>query len=135
MRIFLISLGLLLVGTTLFAQAPYTGGAGDGYAKTGNTFVIGEPISKPPAVQIGWEEGINGSQVILWFENLADDAQVIIYDIRGKELIDRKVVARGSHQETISLVHTSTAVYLFKIILGPENTFSRKVLNPYHQSP
>jgi|GEM_PF-3836155 len=134
MKHLLLSMACLLMSNFLIAQAPYTGGAGDGYSSTGAQFIVGIPPVPPLSVDIGLEEGPDGPAAVLLFEGLTEPGEVFVYDLLGKELVTVSIAVQGSHREVIPLPETASAVYLFKITFGSEQTFTRKILNPYRRN-
>ncbi len=123
-----LGLGLALQGK---AQAPYTGGAGDGYAHAGTTVQVGEAPVTEARAELGMREEDGQWTVLLQYEGVETSVEVEVYDLRGRRLTHWTTTAQGGWEEQHPLRNWPGAVYIFRIKIDDQYEFTEKVLNPY----
>lgn len=114
------------------AQAPYTGGEGDGYARSSTSFRIGDPPVVDARVDLGLSEENGQWTLVLWLEGVATGVEIEAFDVRGRRLANWETTGEGAWEERHSLHNWSSAVYIFRITIDEQYEFTEKVLNPYH---
>lgn len=119
---------LLLLGKAAFAQSPYQGGPGDGYASARVLVSQLQAQIAPDWVRVFPSPATAGDEVRIVAFELTEPLQVEVYDVLGKRIWAAEVApAGGTARTSLPTQGWAPAAYLLRLRTG-DRTFIQKLV-------
>lgn len=123
---YLFAIGFLLSAFALHAQAPYTGGEGDGYAST--SLSISEPGTSEFQFDIATTEVAGETIFELSISGLATPGRLEVFDAAGRRIQQWSFDAPQEITLEVPTSQWASGAYIFRLEVNGSN-YARKVIH------